>query len=80
MFPVGPGWNKSVHFGFLKELNVLRQFVCPGMPDELVSSNCVKVSSTQGSNRAVHGGHIRLPNKGRATGAYIKTFLMLALY
>lgn len=46
MFPVGPGWNKSVHFGFLKELNVLRQFVCPGMPDELVSSNCVKVSST----------------------------------
>lgn len=53
-------WFESVcsfGFGFLMELNDLRQFVCPGMSAELVSSNGVKVSSTQGSNRAAHGDY-----------------------
>lgn len=71
--------NQSVHPGFLMELNIVRQFVCPGMPDELVSSNGVKVSSTQESNRAACGGYTRLPQKGFAAGACIKPLLMLTL-
>lgn len=41
-------------FYFLVELNVAKRFICPGIPDELVASEVIL------SDRAVHGGHIRL--------------------
>lgn len=39
MSTVGTGLTQYINFYFLTELNVARQFVCPGIPDELVSSN-----------------------------------------
>lgn len=36
---IGTGLTQYIHFYFLMELNVVRQFGCPGIPDEMVSSS-----------------------------------------